>query len=145
VLYGWVCFQAPEGVGHRSRIEENKKQVFAKSRIQYLGEKQKLDILNDRLKEFSSREGKKNTSALSYVAAYNYTTLMEERIEDQEKVVSVCEEDMNKKKDDFNESRKDRKIIDKLKENAWQEYNADIEKREQKMNDEFALYRYVRR
>jgi flagellar FliJ protein len=142
---GGFVFRLQKVLDHRSRIEENKKQVFAKSRIQYLNEKEKLDILNDTLKGFYSRDGQKNTSAFSYIAAYNYSTLMEERIEDQEKVVSVCEEDMNKKKDEFNVSRKDRKIIDKLKENALQEYNADIEKREQKMNDEFALYKYVRR
>lgn len=137
-------FRLQKVLDYRERIEDIKKQAFVKSRFEYLTEKKKLDDLENKLDDLMSCPSPGNT-AFSYIARYNYMTLLEERIEDQAKITSMHEEKMNQKKQEFEASQKDRKVLDKLKERARSDYNFNMDKLEQKQNDEFALYSYVRR
>lgn len=141
---GKFVFRLQKVLDHRIRIEDVKKQAFMKSRLVYLKEKEKLDQLIHRLDTINSSpvSGK---NSFSYISRYNYITLLGERIEDQEKVVNVRLEEMNTKKLEFEGSQKDRKVIDKLKEKAKVEYDFNMDKLEQKQNDEYALYGYVRK
>lgn len=137
-------FRLQKVLDHRMRIEDAKKQAFIKSRLVYLKEKEKLKGLENKLDELVSGEPG-GSHAFSYIARYNYMLLLEERIDDQKKVVSVREGEMNQKKLEFEYSQKDRKVLDKLKEKARTEYNLHLDKIEQRQNDEFALYSYVRK
>lgn len=141
---GGFTFRLQKVLDHRSRIEEVKKQAFAESRIKYFNEKQKLDLLHSRLEEFNQQDYN-GDSAFSYLVSYNYMMGLEKKIEEQQKVVTVRHDEMEEKKNDFTQSRKDRKVIDKLRENALNRYKTEMDKIEQKQNDEFALYRYVKR
>lgn len=137
-------FRLQKVLDHRVRVEDIKKQVFIRARLSYLNEKKGLEKLQCSLNGCTSTPVK-STGVLNYLAKYNYITLLEERIDNQSKVVKVCEDEMNEKKAEFEKSQKDRKVIDKLKENAYGDYNIFIDRLEQKQNDEFALYGYVRK
>lgn len=137
-------FRLQKVLDHRIRIEDAKKQAFVRSRQVYLKEKEKLDALKTELDICNSKPVIYG-SPYFYIAKYNYILLLDERIDDQEKVVAVRQEEMNAKKVEFESSQKDRKVIDKLKEKAAMDYNFEMDKLEQKQNDEFALYGYTRK
>lgn len=141
---GRFVFNLQKVLDHRMRIEDAKKQDFIKSRLVYMKEKDTLDVLRYKLDECISNPASYKDS-YSYITRYNYMVMMEDMIKDQEKVVSVREGEMNEKKLLFESSQKDRKVMDKLKEKASAYYNLEMDRFEQKQNDEFALYGYVRK
>lgn len=139
------AFRLQKVLDHRLRIEDEKKRVFANSRKIYLSEKEKLEMLYRKHEESSTDKVEKTTGVFSYIAKYNYMLFLEKRIEEQIQRVKACENDMMSKKSQLEESQRNRKVLDKLKENAFKQYMLNIEKLEQKQNDEFALYGYVRK
>jgi flagellar protein FliJ len=138
-------FRLQKVLDHRVRIEDLKKQEFIKARDAFLKEKGILEDLYKRLEECNAKTIEKSTGIFIYVARYNYITLLQERIEDQMKKVKLFEEEMLKKKYEFEESQKARKVIEKLKENAYDEFTKESDLVEQKQNDEFALYGHMRK
>jgi flagellar export protein FliJ len=142
---GRFIFRLQKVLDHRAQIEDEKKQFFMKARIEYMREKAKLETLQNELRELNLKTTPPQSDVFIYIARYNYKTLLEERIEDQVIKVDLYEEEMNKKKAEFNESRKDRKVVDKLREKALANYNAEADALEQKQNDEFALYGHMRK
>lgn len=138
-------FRLQKVLEHRIDVEEEKKRSFVKARNDYLREKEKLETLKRRLHEFSFEEFEKNTGIFTYIARYNYIAFLEERIEEQEKRLKLFEKAVNEKRHEFEESKKDRKVLDKLKENALKDYRINMDRLEQKQNDEFALYGYMRK
>jgi len=138
------AFRLQKVLEHRQRIEDDNKILFAKSRQVYLSEKEKLQMLYKKLEESRTDKVEKSTGIFTYIAKYNYMLLLEKRIEEQTKRVKACENDMLIKKNKLEESRKSRKVIDKLKENTYKQYMRNMERLEQKQNDEFALYGYMR-
>ena len=139
------AFRLQKVLDHRVRVEDIKKQTFAANRLAYLKEKENLDIMQGKLNEHVSNTAAKKSNIFNYVSHYNYMTLLEKWIEDQSIRVRLSEEEMNKKKLEFEESQKDRKVIDKIKENSFKEFKLNSDKLEQKHNDEFALYAYMRK
>lgn len=138
-------FRLQKVLDYRMGVEDEKKQAFIKARLDYLREKDILDYLHEKLEGCYNDVTEKESSIFAYIAKYNYMTFLEEKKEDQVKKVQVYEEEMNKKKYEFTESQRDRKVIDKLKENALMEYRTSLDRLEQKQNDEFALYGYMRK
>lgn len=65
-------------------------------------------------------------------------------IEQQKKVIAEKERVANKKFQEWNKKRKDVRIIEQLKEKKWKEYLRDIEKEEQKFQDEIFIAKRVR-
>lgn len=142
---GGFNFRLQKVLEHRERKEDEKKQTFVNARHEYLREKEILDTMYSTLDGCMNDTTEKSTGIFTYIAKHNYITFLEERIEDQIKKVRIYEEKMDEKKIEFQQSQKDRKVIDKLKENAHREYKINMDRLEQKQNDEFALYGYVRK
>lgn len=143
-MKGFV-FRLQKVLDHRMRVEDEKKLSFVESRANFLRESKKLDELKKELDDFSSKPIKGFSTSLQYIMTFNYISLLDERIEEQLKVVKAKKDEMDIKKVQYENSRKDRKVIDKLKENAHREYSIQMDKLEQKQNDEFALYGYTRK
>lgn len=143
-MKGFV-FRLQKVLDHRMRVEDEKKLSFVESRINFLKEAKKLDELKKELDDCSSKPITSFSTPLQYIMIFNYISLLDERIEEQSKVVKARKDEMDIKKAQFEGSRKDRKVIDKLKENAHREYNIFMDNLEQKQNDEFALYGYTRK
>jgi flagellar FliJ protein len=138
-------FRLQKVLDHRLRIEDEKKRAFVKARLAYLNELEKLDNLQNELDICNSKLVDSLSTPFQYIVKFQRTALLQERIEDQGKAVKVKEEEMNSKKVEFEMAQRDRKVIDKLKEKAQREYVAAADRLEQKQNDEFALYGYVRK
>lgn len=137
-------FRLQKVLDNRIRIEDIKKQEYIKLRRKYIHEKEKLDILKQKLDEFIKKPSKNNEALYTYISSYNYITLLEERIKIQTEVIKKCERELEIKRLEFEESQKNRKVLEKLKQNAKNEYDTEIDKIEQKQNDEFALYGFIR-
>lgn len=137
-------FRLQKVLDYRIKIEDKKEQEFIKSRADYLQQKEKLDSLNEELQS-CIQKGWVFSDAFHYQAMYNYVTYMNEKIDRQHEETRLAKEAMDAKKSEYTDSRRDRKVIDKLKENAFSSYKKDLESIEQKQNDEFALYGYVRK
>lgn len=137
-------FRLQKVLDYRIKIEDKKEQEFIKSKADYLQQKEKLDSLNEELQS-CIQKGWVFSDAFHYQAMYNYVTYMNEKIDRQHEETRSAKEAMDAKKSEYTDSRRDRKVIDKLKENAFNSYKKDLESIEQKQNDEFALYGYVRK
>lgn len=138
-------FRLQKVLDQRLRAEDEKKREFVKARIAYTKEKEKLDGLREELLDCNLKLVDSFSGSFKYIVKYNHISLLEDRIKDQELVVKFMEQEMDSKRAEFEKSKKDRKVIEKLKENSQNEYNTFIDKQEQKLNDEFALYGYVRK
>lgn len=138
-------FRLQKVLDNRERVEDEKKISFVKSKNAYLKEMQKLGELKDELEGYILKPRTNYSSVSEYLIMYNYISSLEAKIQVQFDIVKTREDEMESKKAQFEESRKDRKVLDKLKENAFREFNISFERLEQKQNDEFALGGYVRK
>lgn len=141
---GPFAFRLQRVLDYRTTIEDQKKQEFMKSRLDYIKEREKLDGLKNRL-EGCIQNGWNFSDAFHYRVMNNYITFMTEKINSQNEVTKSAEKKVDEKKAEYTESRRNRKVIDKLKENAFKDYKKNSDSIEQKQNDEFALYGYMRK
>lgn len=136
-------FKLQKVLDYRSEIEEKKKDEFAKAQKKLLSEKDKLENLIERKK--SAVEDKSNyKSKLDYQLLLNYIDFMDNKIENQMAEIKKAEDELAIKKDELIKSTSDRKVIEKLKEKAKDEFDLEVGQKEQKLNDGFALFSYVR-
>ena len=136
-------FKLQKVLDYRSEIEEKKKDEFAKAQKKLLFEKNKLENLIERKK--SAVEDKSNyKSKLDYQLLLNYIDFIDDKIENQMAEIKKAEDEFAIKKDELIKSTSDRKVIEKLKEKAKDEFDLEVGQKEQKLNDGFALFSYVR-
>lgn len=145
MLMKGFTFRLEKVLDHRIDIEDNKKNEFVKSRMEYINQQKHLEYLKQEIIRTNKIKPKKNTNIFTYIAMNNYKAMLEEKTETQEKKVDIYRESMNQKKEEFMESKRDRKVIEKLKDKAYKEFIIDQDKNEQKQNDEFALYGYMKK
>lgn len=138
-------FRLQKVLDHRIDVEDTKKDEFVKSRMEYIKQQEHLESLKQEIARTNKIKPKKSTNIFSYITMNNYKTALNEKTEIQEKRVDIYRESMNQKKEEFLESKRDRKVIEKLKDKAYNEFIIDQNKSEQKQNDEFALYGYMKR
>ena len=137
-------FKLQKVLDYRFEIEEKKKDEFAKAQKKLLSEKNKLESLIERKK--SAVEDKSNyKSKLDYQLLLNYIDFMDDKIENQMAEIKKAEDELAIKKDELIKSTADRKVIEKLKEKAKDEFDLETGQKEQKLNDGFALFSYVRK
>lgn len=136
-------FKLQKVLDYKFEIEEKKKDEFVKAQKKLLFEKNKLENLIERKK--SAVEDKSNyKSKLDYQLLLNYIDFMDNKIENQMAEIKKAEDEFAIKKDELIKSTADRKVIERLKEKAKDEFNLEIGQKEQKLNDDFALFSYVR-
>jgi flagellar FliJ protein len=138
-------FRLQKVLDHRIDVEDTKKDEFVKSRMEYIKQQEHLESLKQEIARTNKIKPKKSTNIFSYITMNNYKTALNEKTEIQEKRVDIYRESMNQKKEEFLESKRDRKVIEKLKDKAHNEFTIDQNKSEQKQNDEFALYGYMKK
>ena len=138
-------FRLQKVLDHRIDVENNKKDEFVKSRMEYIKQQEHLESLKQEIIKANKIKPKKSTNISSYITMNNYKTALKEKTEAQKKKVDIYRESMNQKKEEFLESKRDRKVIEKLKDKAYKEFIIDQNKNEQKQNDEFALYGYMKK
>ena len=74
----------------------------------------------------------------------NYLSALTKHIEEAEVEVEEKEITLNKCREDLKDRQIERKTVEILKEKKYDQYLFEENQKEQKMNDEFALYGYIR-
>lgn len=75
----------------------------------------------------------------------NYMETIKRQIENQKKSLFKAKEDCNKTRSSFIESRKERQILEKIKQKSFKTYIEEINREEQKLSDEIAISNFCRR
>lgn len=128
---------------YKERIEEKKKEEFVKALKAQLAQERELqhfvntkDAANNQVSELKTINDFQNFS--------RYIEFLDKKIENAKYKLSKATEQLEIKKQELIKSTSDRKVLDKLKEKARQDFDAENNRKEQKLNDDFALFSYVK-
>lgn len=107
----------------------------------------KLDDEEKKLQEIilELEELKNNNKSLDIqgLKQYNlYREILEHRIEVQRNIISISREELETMRSKLIEAQKDRKIMEKVKENDYHKYMEDLRSIEVRDLDEMAVLRY---
>ena len=129
----------------KEKIEEQEKVEYSQVMMRFNEEQDKLNDLIERqsmaeieLKNtinevLNIREVREKEDSLEIIKMY---------VREQQFVVISCEEEVRQARERLNEAMKERKIYEKLREKAFEEFMQEENKREQKEIDELVSYRY---
>lgn len=84
----------------------------------------------------------------SGIECHNYAIYIEflnKKIESETDKLNILKKKFEEKKKELLKSTSDRKVLEKLKEKAKSEFEFEENKKEQKQNDDFALFSYIRK
>ena len=127
----------------RVNEEEESKLFYSKAQNQKNIVENKLHELENNYKKYSDISRAKDT--ISQKITMNYLSYLNTTIKDTEKELEAKEIELEKAKKDFIDKRIKRRSLEVLKENKILEIKKEEERLEQISNDEFALYRYIRK
>ena len=132
---------------YRKGIENKEQQEFMEKREEY--EKQK-NILNDYEKRLDKAVSSQTAIRAKLTVGelksrYQYIHHLQKKTEIQKRLVLEAKRAMEAKKQKLLSAQKDRKIMEKHKEKAFRAFNYEMNKAEQKIIDELALYSYMRK
>lgn len=126
----------------RRELEDESKIQFKNAQDEKVKAEEELQSLKEKYKEVSKN---KNCSTIfEYKIVNNYINFLDKRIEEEKinlknKTIAVEE-----KRKELIDKQRDRKAVEKLRENKYLEYVKESQAIEQKNNDEFALYGFIR-
>lgn len=132
---------------YRETLEKMAKNAYSEAQHLLNIEKEKLLVLEtkrDNLKTAYNIKAGAETQpeVLSFLATYSAQLL--HLIRQQKKITQEKEKAAKEKFDEWNRKRKDVKIIKRLEEKKWQEYLKQVDKEEQKFQDEIFIAKTVR-
>jgi len=133
---------------HRQKKEDIFKKELAEVKKRFESEKLLLEELKQKLFDLQSelREKQKSSFEISDIAAYSsYIDRVEGEIE--LKIIKLTEiaEDVKKAQKRLLEASKDKKILEKLHERKYEEFQKELERIEQGLIDELATIRHGRK
>ncbi|SHH83643.1 flagellar export protein FliJ [Clostridium grantii] len=124
----------------RVRIEK-----FAKLRIKVEEEKERLIELNNLLQNnYTELNKNDNIDGTTFKNSYSYIYVLQEKINHQEKAIQNYKNKLEASRVELISAQKERKTLEILKEKAHLEYKTEMDKEEQKINDELGLYAFLR-
>ena len=136
-------FQLQKVLDYKGKIEEKKKEEFVKALKFQLAQEKELkhyiDTKNDSKEFFYNLK-----SSADFQNFSRYIEFLDTKIENSKYKVVKATEQLEQKKQELIKSTSDRKVLDKLKEKAKQDFEAENNRKEQKLNDDFALFSYVK-
>lgn len=129
----------------KNRIAEQKELEFAKALAVVENEKILLAHYNknktDTLDHFKTEIDNK-ISPIEFKVIINYLEFTNNNIHYQKGAIAKAEKTAEKKRLELVEATKERKMLDKLKENKYEIFLEDGKKQEQKQIDEVVSYQY---
>ena len=132
-------------LNYRKQIEDTCQQELARSKKKWEKEREKLEKyyeLWEKCIEEWRRIQKDSVSVLEVDLYQKYMVRLKREVREQTERVKSCFKKMEKKRDELLNARKDKKIMEKLEEYHFVEYNKDMSKREKKFLDEVATQRF---
>ncbi|WP_035289916.1 flagellar export protein FliJ [Clostridium sp. KNHs214] len=126
----------------RENMEEQCKIEFKKVQ----NEKNKVEDKLQNLKEnyHKHRIIDFNNSTVEKKIQQNYLNSLNISIKETECILNIKEKEVNTKREELKQKQIDKKIVGTLKEKKKQQFITEQNLIEQKNNDEFALYAYIR-
>lgn len=129
----------------KEKLEEQAKNEYGQANARLLAEEKKLEQLNNRLE--AARLQLKNVlvEILSMTEIHkreNAIVILKGYVKQQQLVVKRCEKEVEIAREKLTEAMKERKIFEKLREKAFDEFIKEEGSREQKEVDELMSYRY---
>ncbi|MTI65720.1 MAG: flagellar export protein FliJ [Firmicutes bacterium] len=130
---------------YRKDKEETIKQEFSDIQRKYLIEKENLKELERKLESAVNTKVKNTSREVNYRKnVYNYIQFLREKIILQKELTLNYKDELEEKRKELIFAQKERKTIEKLKEKAYEKYKVEITRKEQKFNDELAMFSYLR-
>ncbi|MCX7904174.1 MAG: flagellar export protein FliJ [Caloramator sp.] len=136
-------FKLQKVLEFKETYEEKKKEEFSLELRNFYEQEKRLKELKEE-KERTINNPPKFKMILDYQGFYRYLELLDRRIEKQAHVLNEAKERLEKARQELIKATKDRSIIEKLKEKAYEEFLEEQNKKEQRLNDDYALYLYLR-
>lgn len=129
----------------KSKLEEQKKLAYGNALKQVEIEKQKkFALLAERasnIEEFRKKV-REHIAPAELQRHNNYLTYLKEAVAKQEIVIQKAEEQAELRRLELVEAMKDRKTLEKLKENVYEQYLIEEKQAEMKVTDEIVSYKY---
>lgn len=129
----------------KEKIEEQEKAEYSQVMMRFNEEQDKLNELIER-QSMAEVELKNTINEVLDVREIrekeDFLEIIKMYVKEQQLVVIACEEEVRQARERLNEAMKERKIYEKLREKAFEEFIQEENKREQKEIDELVSYRY---
>jgi len=122
--------------------EEESKRAFREAQREKDLVKQRLDALNDNYKKYSGINSK--GTLIEQKIKQNYLQALSVNINNTNKELTNKDEFLELRRQDLKQKQIDRKTVEVLKEKKKMEFMREQDFIEQKTNDEFALYGFIR-
>ncbi|SEF48333.1 flagellar FliJ protein [Caloramator fervidus] len=136
-------FKLQKVLEFKTSLEEKKKQEFAEELRRYYNEENKLKELIDKKHHLINNSIKFKT-AVEYQNYVRYLNYIDKMIENQTIVLNQVKANVENARNELIKAVKDKNIIEKLKEKAYREFLEEANKKEQALNDDYALHLYLR-
>lgn len=129
----------------KEKLEEQAKNEYGQANARLLAEEKKLEQLNNRLEDARLQLKNVLREVLSMTEIHkreNAVVILKGYVKQQLLVVKRCEKEVEIAREKLTEAMKERKIFEKLREKAFDEFMKEEGRREQKEVDELMSYRY---
>lgn len=129
----------------KEKLEEQAKNEYGQANARLLAEEKKLEQLNNRLEDARLQLKNVLREVLSMTEIHkreNAVVILKWYVKQQQLVVKRCEKEVEIAREKLTEAMKERKIFEKLREKAFDEFMKEEGRREQKEVDELMSYRY---
>lgn len=126
---------------YRNNVEKTKVEDYANINILLSSEKEHLDNLET---EYKSNTQKKASSVTEMKMNLLYRDKLKNQLSSQQKKIDEISTRLEDARGDLIDARKDRKIMEKLKEKNREKYDADMASREQKELDDISIMKYAK-
>lgn len=129
----------------KEKLEEQAKNEYGQANARLLAEEKKLEQLNYRLEDARLQLKNVLVEVLSMTEIHkreNAVVILKGYVKQQQLVVKRCEKEVEIAREKLTEAMKERKIFEKLREKAFEEFIKEEGRREQKEVDELMSYRY---
>ena len=137
-------FKLEKVLDYRENIEKKNKEEFSQKLAIYNKEKEELEKLTLKKQIIQSNEYTKNLKTANDLRIYQrYLMYIEKSIEEKKLDLEEAEKELEKSRLNLVKSTKDKKIIEILKENAFEDYLNEENRIEQKNLDDIALRGYI--
>ena len=137
-------FRLQSVLGIKEKVEDLKKNEFGKAVSQLAYErKKKADMEDAKTANIASLKNSIETGiSPEDIRQHNvYTDMLKRQIKQQEQVIIRAEAYVEEKREELVEAMRDRKTLETLKDNDYEEYLAEEKKAEGQVVDEIVSYR----
>ncbi len=129
----------------KEKLEDQEKNNFRQANMRLLEAEEELAVLKDRKLQAEEKLRQQVTEALhirEIRRRENAVDILKIYVEQQRLVVKQREKEVEVARNRLNEAIKERKVFEKLREKAYEEYKAEENLKEQKEVDELVSYRF---